>query len=105
MFIRQILEFNKKYQHYKFGIETNLYRDLLVDNIRDEKVRYEKEIGQAAEPVTDFLNTGDFLHRRSFVFMLPMGMLCFSHNYLTPSIERIRLIERRAPQTTRSEAP
>lgn len=45
-FIRQILEFNQKYNHYKFGVETNLYRDLLVDNIRDEKLRFEKEIGQ-----------------------------------------------------------
>lgn len=46
-FIRQILEFNKKYQHYKFGVETNLFRNLLMDNIKDEKARFEKEIGHS----------------------------------------------------------
>jgi len=49
IFIRQILEFMQKYNHNKFGVETNLYRELLLDNIRDERNRFESEIGRRME--------------------------------------------------------
>lgn len=49
MFIRKIFEFMTKYQHSRFGVETNLYRELLLENIKDERERYERETGHRIE--------------------------------------------------------
>jgi predicted phage terminase large subunit-like protein len=40
-YVRQIFENNEIYQYYRFGIETNLFRGLLVKNILEEKKRQE----------------------------------------------------------------
>lgn len=42
-FIQKIFELQEKYEYYKFGVETNLYRNLLMKNILDEKERIEKQ--------------------------------------------------------------
>lgn len=42
-FIQKIFELQEKYEFYKFGVETNLYRNLLKQNILDEKERLERE--------------------------------------------------------------
>ena len=42
-FIQKIFELYEKYKYYKFGVETNLFRNLLLQNIKDEQVRVEKE--------------------------------------------------------------
>jgi predicted phage terminase large subunit-like protein len=42
-FIQKIFEFWDRYKFYKFGVETNLFRNLLLKNIQDEKNRLEKE--------------------------------------------------------------
>lgn len=42
-YIRQIFELDRKYRYDRFAVETNLYRNLLLPNIRDEKLRQEKE--------------------------------------------------------------
>jgi predicted phage terminase large subunit-like protein len=38
-FIKKIFELNEQYQFYKFAVETNLFRNLLLDNIRSERDR------------------------------------------------------------------
>lgn len=48
-FIRKIFEFWDRFKYYKFGVETNLYRNLLTQNIKDEKEKIEKE---TKRPVT-----------------------------------------------------
>lgn len=42
-FIQKIFEYWFQYKHYKFGVETNLYRNLLIKNLLDEKARLAKE--------------------------------------------------------------
>ena len=44
VFIQAIFNFWETYQHYKFGVETNLFRNLLLQNIADERKRREAEI-------------------------------------------------------------
>lgn len=44
--IQQIFEFHKRYQFVKFGVEINLYRELLMTNIVEERKRLERESGQ-----------------------------------------------------------
>ncbi len=43
VFIKKIFELHEQYQFYKFGVETNLFRNLLIKNINDERLRIEKE--------------------------------------------------------------
>lgn len=38
-FIKKIFELHEHYEFYKFGVETNLFRNLLLDNIRAERDR------------------------------------------------------------------
>lgn len=38
-FIAKIFELNEQYKFYKFAVETNLFRNLLLDNIRKERDR------------------------------------------------------------------
>jgi len=42
-FISQIFQLNEQYKYYKFGVETNLFRNLLIKSILDEKERIKKE--------------------------------------------------------------
>lgn len=42
-FMKQIFELNDVYQYDKFGVETNLFRNLLTQNLEDERKRREKE--------------------------------------------------------------
>jgi len=42
-FIKQIFELNERFSYYKFGVETNLFRNLLTENIKTERLRREKE--------------------------------------------------------------
>lgn len=44
VFIKKIFELHEQYEFYKFGVETNLFRNLLLDNIRAERDRIEKEM-------------------------------------------------------------
>lgn len=46
-YIQEIFELHEKFQYTKFAVETNLYRDLLLPNILDEKKRREKAKGKA----------------------------------------------------------
>ncbi len=41
--IKEIFELNELYKYHKFGVETNLYRELLLPNIATEKQKREKE--------------------------------------------------------------
>lgn len=41
-FIQEIFKLHKQYNFYKFGVETNLFRNLLIKNINDERKRIEK---------------------------------------------------------------
>jgi predicted phage terminase large subunit-like protein len=43
-FIAEIFRLHEQYNFYKFGVETNLFRNLLLDNIRSERDRIEKEL-------------------------------------------------------------
>jgi predicted phage terminase large subunit-like protein len=45
VFIKEIFELHKRFEYYKFGVETNLFRNLLMDNIKTERSRIEKENG------------------------------------------------------------
>lgn len=47
VYIKEIFEHHLKYNYLKFGVETNLYRELLMPNIIDEKKRREKEKQQS----------------------------------------------------------
>lgn len=42
-YIGEIFELHERFNYNKFGVETNLYRNLLLPNILDEKKRREKE--------------------------------------------------------------
>ncbi len=44
VFIKKIFELNEQYNFHKFGVETNLFRNLIIDNIRSERDRIEKEM-------------------------------------------------------------
>lgn len=44
VFIKKIFELHEQYNFYKFGVETNLFRNLIIDNIRAERKRIEKEL-------------------------------------------------------------
>lgn len=44
IFIKKIFELHEQYEFYKFGVETNLFRNIILDNIRSEKLRIEKEM-------------------------------------------------------------
>ena len=46
IFISKIFELNEHYQFFKFGVETNLFRNLLLDNIRAERDRLIKATGK-----------------------------------------------------------
>lgn len=46
IFIQKIFELHEHYNFYKFGVETNLFRNLLLDNIRSERDRIVKEKGK-----------------------------------------------------------
>jgi predicted phage terminase large subunit-like protein len=41
---REICEHNETYQYEKFGVETNLYRDLMLPNIEAERKRFQEEM-------------------------------------------------------------
>ena len=43
VFIKQIFENHARFNYYKFGVETNLFRELLLDNILKERRRIEQE--------------------------------------------------------------
>ncbi len=43
VYIKEIFEHHEKWTYNKFGVETNLYRELLLPNIMDEKKRREAE--------------------------------------------------------------
>ena len=45
-YIRKLLQYNDEFGHKRIGVETNLYRNLLVQNIRDEHKRkkYDKKL-------------------------------------------------------------
>lgn len=43
-FIKKIFELHDQYEFYKFGVETNLFRNIILDNIRSERKRIEKEL-------------------------------------------------------------
>ena len=45
-FVKKIFELHEQYNYYKFGVETNLFRNLLLDNIRAERDRIEKSKGK-----------------------------------------------------------
>lgn len=47
VFIREIFELNERFSYHKFAVETNLYRNLLMPNITDEKKRRESEFKKA----------------------------------------------------------
>jgi predicted phage terminase large subunit-like protein len=42
-FISEIFNLHERFQYHNFGVETNLYKNLLTQNIIDEKKRREKE--------------------------------------------------------------
>lgn len=42
-FVLQIFEMYLMYKYERFGIETNLYRNLILPNLEDERVRLEKQ--------------------------------------------------------------
>ena len=46
VFIEKIFELHEQYEFYKFCVETNLFRNLLLDNIRKERDRIQKEKGK-----------------------------------------------------------
>ena len=43
VFISQILQYNELYRFSKFGVETNLYRELLMANIREAVQKFNRE--------------------------------------------------------------
>jgi len=43
--IKSIFDHHKKYNYQDFGVETNMYRNLMLPNISDEKVRREQASG------------------------------------------------------------
>lgn len=45
-YMRQIFDYHDHYQYVKFGVETNLYRELLVPNLADERRRREERGGR-----------------------------------------------------------
>jgi predicted phage terminase large subunit-like protein len=45
-YIKEIFEHHGVYDFQKFGVETNLYRNLLLPNIVAERERYEKKVGK-----------------------------------------------------------
>jgi predicted phage terminase large subunit-like protein len=56
--IDQIFELHDKYQYEKFAVETNLYRELLLPNIIDEKKRREAKTNKIIRiPFYDIVNT------------------------------------------------
>jgi predicted phage terminase large subunit-like protein len=46
MFIRELFNINDRFELEKMAVETNLYRDLLLPNILEEKKRREKEASE-----------------------------------------------------------
>lgn len=56
-FIQQIFELEDVYGFQKFAVETNLYRDLLIPNMNDERRRREQETKRAIKvPFYDVVN-------------------------------------------------
>lgn len=49
-FIQAMFELNDLFKYEKFGVETNLFRNLLVDNIKKELTRLEEERRAAKRP-------------------------------------------------------
>lgn len=46
VFISEIFNLHERFEFYKFGVETNLFRNLLLANIKAERDRLEKEKGK-----------------------------------------------------------
>jgi predicted phage terminase large subunit-like protein len=44
VFIREIFDLHARLNYFKFGVETNLFRELLLDNILKERKRIEQEL-------------------------------------------------------------
>ncbi len=56
--IESIFEFDNKYDFTKFGVETNLFRNLMMPNIETERKRLEKKLGKEIRvPFYDIENT------------------------------------------------
>ena len=45
-YIKQIFTLHREFDYVKFGVEENMYQELLIPNLKDEKGRQEKETGQ-----------------------------------------------------------
>ena len=58
VWIKEIFELHKEFEYSKFGVETNLYRNLLMPNILEERKRQEKSSGKIIRiPFYDIENT------------------------------------------------
>jgi predicted phage terminase large subunit-like protein len=56
-FIREIFELEELYGYQKFAVETNLYRDLLIPNMNEERKRREQETKKTIKvPFYDVVN-------------------------------------------------
>lgn len=49
VYIKEIFELNERFKYNKFAVETNLYRNLLTQNIQDEKKRREAEFKKSID--------------------------------------------------------
>lgn len=62
--IREIFETHEKVEYYKFGVETNLFRNLLLPNIIEERKRLEKLTGKSIKiPFYDIVQTENKIKR------------------------------------------
>ena len=56
-FIQAVFDLDDKYDFQKFGVETNLFRDLLIPNMNDERRRRETELKKTIKvPFYDIVN-------------------------------------------------
>ena len=57
VWIGKIYDIWEEYEFYKFGVETNLYRNLLLPNLKDEQKRREKTLGTINIKFYDIVQT------------------------------------------------
>lgn len=61
--IKLIFDTHEKHKYLKFGAETNLYRNLLMENIKEEKKRREKQSGPIDIAFYDIVQTENKMER------------------------------------------
>lgn len=91
-YIQEVFDLHEKWNYQRFAVETNLYRNLLLPNLVDERKRREKASGKAIQlPFYDVIQTEN-KHERIFRLepKVNHGYILFNRS-LSP--EFIRMLE------------